>query len=378
VEEDGNKHDSDGNHQRKGGKKMKKGRRITKGFGLFLLFCVVVSFLVFTPSTGQAKAVTLRLAHSEAVTNIRHDVCLFFVKRVNELSKGDVKIDIFPAGAMGSHQACQQQVATGVLDFYITTAGLVSTFDPTRIQELIELPYLFDNYSQAYAFMDTPYVAKFYDPLKAKGIHYLVTWDNGFRHLTNNVRPVYTPQDMKGLKIRVVQSEMSINILQALGASAVPMSYAELYQAMQQKVVDGQENPFMNIYASKFYEVQKYMSLTKHQYSTLPIIISEMTWQRLDANQQNAILKAAEEAAPMFRKLVGANEDGQRKEMEKAGMKVNDVKDLTPFRKAQEPVYEWAKKKWGADKVSELLAEVEKTRKKYPVGGKVYFGPEDK
>ena len=342
-----------------------------------LALSIVMCFLALAPSIVQAKPVTLRLAHSEAVTNIRHDVCLFFVKRVAELSKGDVKIDIFPAGAMGSHQACQQQVATGVLDFYITTAGLVSTFDPTRIQELIELPYLFDNYSQAYAFMDTPYVAKFYDPLKAKGIHYLVTWDNGFRHLTNNVRPVYTPADMKGLKIRVVQSEMSINILQALGASAVPMSYAELYQAMQQKVVDGQENPFMNIYASKFYEVQKYMSLTKHQYSTLPIIISEMTWKRLDPNQQNAIQKAAEEAAPYFRKLVGSHEDGQRKEMEKAGMKVNDVTDLAPFRKSVEVVYDWAKKKWGADKVSELLSEVEKTRKKYPVGGKAYFGPED-
>ncbi|MCE5264785.1 MAG: TRAP transporter substrate-binding protein [Deltaproteobacteria bacterium] len=338
---------------------------------------IIVCFLTIAPSIVQAKPVTLRLAHSEAVTNIRHDVCIFFVKRVAELSKGDVKIDIFPAGAMGSHQACQQQVATGVLDFYITTAGLVSTFDPTRIQELVELPYLFDNYSQAYAFMDTPYVAKFYDPLKAKGIHYLVTWDNGFRHLTNNVRPVYTPADMKGLKIRVVQSEMSINILQALGASAVPMSYAELYQAMQQKVVDGQENPFMNIHASKFYEVQKYMSLTKHQYSTLPIIISEMTWKRLDANQQNAIQKAAEEAAPYFRKLVGSSEDGQRKEMEKAGMKVNDVTDLAPFRKSVQVVYDWAKKKWGADKVSELLSEVEKTRKKYPVGGKAYFGPED-
>lgn len=338
---------------------------------------IVIFILAIAPSIVQAKPVTLRLAHSEAVTNIRHDVCLFFVKRVAELSKGDVKIDIFPAGAMGSHQACQQQVATGVLDFYITTAGLVSTFDPTRIQELVELPYLFDNYSQAYAFMDTPYVAKFYDSLKAKGIHYLVTWDNGFRHLTNNVRPVYTPADMKGLKIRVVQSEMSINILQALGASAVPMSYAELYQAMQQKVVDGQENPFMNIHASKFYEVQKYMSLTKHQYSTLPIIISEMTWKRLDANQQNAIQKAAEEAAPYFRKLVGSSEDGQRKEMEKAGMKVNDVTDLAPFRKSVQVVYDWAKKKWGADKVSELLAEVEKTRQKYPVGGKAYFGPED-
>jgi len=357
---------------------MKKNSGMMKGFSLVFAFGLMAGLLLVTPGTGLAKPVTLRLAHSEAVTNIRHDVCLFFVKRAAELSKGDVKIDIFPAGAMGSHQACQQQVATGVLDFYITTAGLVSVFDPTRIQEIIELPYLFDNYSQAYAFMDTPYVAKVYDPLKAKGIHYLVTWDNGFRHLTNNVRPVYTPQDMKGLKIRVVQSEMSIDILQALGASAVPMSYAELYQAMQQKVVDGQENPFMNIYASKFYEVQKYMSLTKHQYSTLPIIISEMTWQRLDANQQNAILKAGQEAAPYFRKLVGSSEDGQRKEMEKAGMKINDVPDLTPFRKAVAVVYEGAKKKWGADRVNELLAEVEKTRKMYPVGGKVYFGPDDK
>jgi tripartite ATP-independent transporter DctP family solute receptor len=296
---------------------------------------------------------------------------------VAELSKGDIKIDVFPAGALGSHQACQQQVATGVLDFYITSAGLVSVFDETRSQELTELPYLFDNYSQAYAFMDTPYVTKFYEPLKAKGIHYLVTWDNGFRHMTNSVRPINTPQDMKGLKIRVQQSEMSIQIIQALGASAVPMAYGELYQAMQQKVVDGQENPFMNIYASKFYEVQKYMSLTKHQYSALPIIISEMTWQKLDANQQKAIQKAAEEVAPFYRKGMGSSENGQRKEMEKAGMKVNDIKDMTPFRKAQQSVYEWAKKKWGADKVTELLAEVEKIRNKYPEGGKVYFSPED-
>jgi tripartite ATP-independent transporter DctP family solute receptor len=225
--------------------------------------------------------------------------------------------------------------------------------------------------------MDTPYVAKFYDPLIAKGIRYLATWDNGFRHMTNNVRPIFTPQDMKGLKVRVVQSEMSINILNALGASAVPMSYSELYQALQQGVVDGQENPFANIWASKFYEVQKYMSVTKHQYSTLPIIISEMTWKKLNGNQQKAIQRAAMEGAPFYRKLMVSNEDDQRKAMEKAGMKINDVPDLAPFRKAVEVVYDWAKKKWGTDKVSETLAEVEKIRKKYPAG-KVYFGHEDK
>jgi tripartite ATP-independent transporter DctP family solute receptor len=342
----------------------------------FLALILVLSIPVFTPAPASAETVNLRLAHSEPTTNPRQDASIFFAKRVAELTNGEVKIEVFPAGTLGSHQACQQQVSMGVLDFYITTAGLVATYDDKRMQELVELPYLFDTYSQAYAFMDTPYVTKIYEPLKAKGIRYLATWDNGFRHLTNNVRPVYTPEDMKGMKIRVVQSEMSVDILEALGASAVPMSYTELYQAMEQKVVDGQENPFMNIYASKFYEVQKFMSLTKHQYSTLPLIISEMKWQKLSPSHQNAIQKAAMEAAPFYRKLVGSNEDKERKAMEQAGMKINDVPDLTPFRKAVEVVYAKAREKWGADKVNELLAEVEKIKKMYPEG-KVYFGPED-
>ncbi len=346
------------------------------GLGLWIVTSVLL-FMLAAPSAGWAKPVTLRLAHSEAVTNIRHDIVLMFVKRVAELSKGEVKIEVYPAGVMGTHTSCQEMVSLGTLDFYITTAGLVSVFDPQRTQELIELPYLFDTYSQAYAFMDTPFVTQFYEPLKAKGIRYLSTWDNGFRHMTNSVRPIFTPQDMKGLKIRVVKSEMSMNIINAMGGNAVPMSYSELYTALAQRVVDGQENPFMNIYASKFFEVQKYMSVTKHQYSTLPIILSEKTWKKLNANQQNAIQKAAMEAAPVFRKKVNANEDNQRKAMEKAGLKVNDVPDLTPFRKAVESVYGWAKKKWGDDKVSQVLAEVEKIRKKYPAG-KTYFGPDDK
>jgi len=141
-------------------------------------------------------------------------------------------------------------------------------------------------------------------------------------------------------------------------------------------VVDGQENPVMNIYASKFYEVQQFMSLTKHQYSTLPLIISEMTWKRLDPKHQQAIQQAAMEAAPFYRKMVVSQEADQIKAMEKAGMKINDVPDLAPFRKACESVYAGAREKWGADKVNELLSEVEKIKKMYPTG-KVYFGPGD-
>ena len=213
------------------------------------LMLTVAIFLMLGADSASAKTANLRLAHSEAVANIRHDVTIFFAKRVDEISKGEVKIEIFPAGVLGTHQGCQEQVSMGTLHFYITTAGLVSVFDPNRTQELLELPYLFDNYSQAYAFMDQPFVAKYYEPLIAKGIRYLATWDNGFRQMTNNARPINTPADMKGLKIRVVQSEMSINIINALGGSAVPMSYSDLYTALSQGVVDGQENPFMNIYS---------------------------------------------------------------------------------------------------------------------------------
>ena len=119
------------------------------------------------------------------------------------------------------------------------------------------------------------------------------------------------------------------------------------------------------------------MSVTKHQYSTLPLIFSEKTWRKLTDDQRKALQQAALEAAPFFRKKVGANEDDQRKAMEKAGMKVNDVADLAPFRQAVAPVYDWAKKKWGEAKVNEVLAEVEKIRKAYPAG-KTYFGPGDK
>lgn len=342
-----------------------------------LTLCLLLVGGLMAQAQPAQAATILRFAHSESTTNIRHETVLFFAKRLEEITKGDLKVEVFPSGQMGTHTQCQEMVSTGALDFYPTTAGLVSVFDAKRSQELIELPYLFDNYSQAYAFMDTDFVTEIYAPLQKKGIRYLATWDNGFRHMTNSKRPINTPADMKGLKVRVVKSEMSINIISAMGASAVPMAYSELYTALGSGVVDGQENPFMNIYASKFYEVQKYMSTTKHQYSTLPVIFSEQRWQSLNKKQRAAVKQAALEAATFIRKKVGANEDAQRAAMEKAGMKINDVPDLAPFRESMQKVYTWARGKWGAEKVNEVLKRVEAVRAKYPKDGS-YYGLEAK
>jgi tripartite ATP-independent transporter DctP family solute receptor len=337
---------------------------------------LLVGMVLMGPATGFAKTV-LRFAHSESTTNIRHLTIEFYAERIKKLSNGEIEVKIFPSGQMGTHTQCQEMVSTGALDFYATTAGLVSVFDPNRTQELIELPYLFDNYAQAYAFMDTDFVTDIYKPLQQNGIRYLATWCNGFRHMTNSKRPIYTPADMKGLKVRVVKSEMSIKIISAIGGNPVPMAYSELYTALGSGVVDGQENPFMNIYASKFYEVQKYMSTTKHQYSTLPIIFSEKRWQQLNDRQRKIVKQVALEAATFIRKRVGANEGKQREAMEKAGLKINDVPSLKPFREAVGSVYEWARGKWGSDKISEVLKRVEEIRKKYPKDGS-YFGLEEK
>ncbi|MCF8106413.1 MAG: TRAP transporter substrate-binding protein [Desulfohalobiaceae bacterium] len=330
---------------------------------------ILVVGLLLAMAFPSWAATTLRFAHAESTENIRHTAAEYFAKRLDQLTNGELKVEVYPSGQMGTHTQCQEMVASGDLDFYPTTAGLVSVFDKDRSQELIELPYLFDNYDQAYAFMDTDFVTKIYEPLQKEGIRYLATWDNGFRHMTNSVRPIRTPEDMEGLKIRVVKSEMSINIIKAMGASAVPMSYSELYTAMASGVVDGQENPIMNIYASKFYEVQDYLSLTKHQYSTLPLIMSEQRWQSLDKSQQKAVEQAALEAAQFMREKFGASEKKQRKLMEKAGLNINEVPDLTPFREAVEKVYAWASEKWGEEKVDEVLSKVEKIRKKYPEEG---------
>ena len=345
-----------------------------KGIAVFAVGGIILLGMLAMVQPSQA-ATTLRFAHSESTTNIRHEAALYFAERLEKLTNGDLKVEVYPAGQMGTHTQCQEMVATGALDIYATTAGLVSVFDDNRTQELIELPYLFDNYAQAYAFMDSDFVAQIYEPLQAKGIRYLATWDNGFRHMTNSKRPIFTVQDMKGLKVRVVKSEMSIKIISAMGANAVPMAYSELYTALASGVVDGQENPFMNIYASKFYEVQKYMSLTKHQYSTLPLIFSEQRWQTLNEEQHKALKQVALETAAFMRKKVLANEGNQRAAMEKAGMQINDIPDLTPFREAVQQVYTWARGKWGADKVDDILKRVEAVRQQYPQEGS-YIGIE--
>jgi len=349
-----------------GGAKMKQ----TK-----IASAVVISMMLAFALVANAAEFTMKFANPVSKEHSWGKAAEKFAELVTEATKGRVLVQAHHAGTLGQIRETLEMARVGTVDFVVAGTGHVTAFTPEI--GITVLPYLWKNTATMFKALDGPFGAVIDKALAKQGLALSAWWDNGFRHMTNSVRAINTPEDMKGLKIRVVQSEMSINIINALGGNAVPMSYSELYTALSQKVVDGQENPFMNIYASKFYEVQKYMSVTKHQYSTLPIIMSDKTWKKLDENQRKIIQKVALESAAYMRKKVGANEDSQRKAMEAAGMKVNDVKDLAAFRKTQEPVYEWAKKKWGAERVSAVMTEVEKYRKMYPAGS-TYFGLSDK
>jgi tripartite ATP-independent transporter DctP family solute receptor len=180
--------------------------------------------------------------------------------------------------------------------------------------------------------------------LPKKGMRVLAYWENGMRQITNNVRPIEKPEDLKGLKIRTPEDKMTLSIFKALGASPSPMAFSELYLALSQGVFDGQENPLTNIYAAKFDEVQKYISITNHKYESCPVIVSEVVWSKIPKNVQVILRKGAMKFAKKHRKMVQDNDAKLLAELQAKGMKVNRP-NLQMFQKATKKVYdEWANK----------------------------------
>ena len=189
---------------------------------------------------------------------------------------------------------------------------------------------------------------------KAKGLVLLAMWDNGIRHVSNNVRPITKPEDLAGIKIRTPPDPMTVDIFKALGANPTPLAFSELYIALQQGVVDGQENPLMNIHSSKLFEVQKYISLTGHKYESTPLLASKMVFDTLSKADQKAVLDAAAEAGKLNREMSAKADSELRSKMEDAGVKFNTV-DPAPFVAKTKPVYD----KW-EKQFPELVALVRK------------------
>jgi len=315
-----------------------------------LLTALLLTLALSTPVFAK---VVLKLGHIAEPTNPYAMGAEHFANLVKQKSKGDIEIKVFPSSQLGAQKELIEGLIYGTLDMTLTGTAELGTFQPQMA--LFDMPFLFKDRAHAYRALDSVGM-ELGKPLEARGIKLLGYMENGIRHLTNNTRPVKTPADMKGLKIRVMNNKVYVEMIKALGASPTPMAFAELYSAMQQGTVDGQENPSAHIYTKRFYEVQKYASLTGHAYAPEPVLISMSSWKKLTPAQQAIIQSAATESIAWQRKLSEKEDTEFWDKIRKTGkMQVLTV-DRKPFMDATQPIYKKLSKTVGQKNIDRVKA----------------------
>lgn len=315
-----------------------------------LLATVVMSAtLMAAPAWAQQ---TLRLAHNAAPGNPKAEASLKFAELVGQKTNGRLKVVVGGSAQFGDDVEALTNMRLGTLAFSANSQGSTSGVVPQFA--VLGLPFLFQELPQAWKVVDGPVGMQLGNNAKEKGLVLLAMWDNGIRHTTNNVRPITKPEDLAGVKIRTPPDPMTVDIFKALGANPTPLAFSELYIALQQGVMDGQENPLMNIYSSKIHEVQKYISLTGHKYESTPVLASKVVFDGLSKADQQAVLDAAAEAGKLNREMSQKSDTELRGKMEAAGIKFNEV-DPAPFAAKTKAVYD----KWQAQ-FPELVSLIQK------------------
>jgi tripartite ATP-independent transporter DctP family solute receptor len=245
----------------------------------FLRSLVAVAAGSLVSLGAQAQAVKLTLGHGAAPGNPRHEAAVKFADVLKARTAGRIEVQVAPSAQLGDDAAMLTALRTGALDMSANSQGAVANAVPEYAA--FGMPFLFEGLPQAWKLLDGPLGKELAERSAEKGLVVLGYWDNGIRHMSNSKKPLLKPEDLKGLKMRTPPDAVTVDIMQALGAEAQQIKFAELYVALQQGVVDGQENPLMNIHASKLYEVQKFISLTGHKYEMTPFLMSKRSWDKL-------------------------------------------------------------------------------------------------
>ncbi|MFC3285835.1 TRAP transporter substrate-binding protein [Litchfieldella rifensis] len=301
-----------------------------------LIGSVFVAGSMVVTSSALAEQ-TLKFAHGAAEGNPRWEASELFAQLVEESTDGEIKIDVGGNAQYGDDMEAISQMRLGTLAMSANSQGATASVVPEF--NLLGLPFLFDSLPTAWRVMDGEVGDELKKVANEKGLVLLTLWDNGIRHVSNSVQPIESPEDLEGMKVRTPPDEMTVDIFEALGANPTPMNFSELYIALQQGVVDGQENPLMNIYSSKIYEVQDYISLTAHKYESTPVFISKMVWDSLAPDHQEAIQEAALEAGEFQRQASLEADEELKGEMIEAGVEFNEV-SKQPFIEATASVYD--------------------------------------
>jgi TRAP-type transport system periplasmic protein len=286
-----------------------------------------------------------------------------FKELVERDTKGRLEVQLFANSQLGDDTKMMTALRAGTLEMTCPSTAPVSGLDKKWMA--FDLPFLFPNEEVADKVMDGPLGQKFLDSLSQHGIKGIGFWENGYRQLSNSVKEVKSPDDVKGLKIRTMENPVHLTAFRALGANPTPMPFGELFTSLQQRIIDGQENPVTTIYLQKFYEVQKYTTLTNHFYSPFVFMMSKKTWDSLSKEDQDIVMKAGKEAGIYERKVNREMMTESVTNLEKAGMVVTK---LTPdqqkaFMNATKDVASKFEAEIGKDIIQEMRAEIAKHSK---------------
>lgn len=333
---------------------------------LAVLLAIVVAFSLVGCGSGKkaqapekadpGKKYVLKLGHVANPSNPYAQAAVRFAKLVNERTKGAVEIEVFPSSQLGDQRDLLEGLQLGTVDIALTSSAVLAQFAP-KVQ-VIDLPYIFRDSQHVYKVLDGPLAKEIFAGLDKKDMIYVSSWENGFRHLTNSRGPIVKPGDMDGLKIRVMENKVYIQMMKALGANPTPMAMGEVFTALQQGTVDAQENPISQIYASRFYEVQKYLTLDGHTYSPEIVVFSKKTVDKLPKEYVDIMKKTAVEVRDWERKKMADDENKMLDTCKKAGMQVTT---LTPeqkqaFADKMKPVWAQFEKIVGKDLIDKILA----------------------
>ena len=328
---------------------------------------VALAVLVALPVAALAQQKVLKYAHFQPARpdQPKHAAALAFKDYVEKATNGSIKVEILPAGQFGNDADTMTGLRLGTLEMAVAHDGAIATvYKPIGI---LGIPFLYENHEHAWRVYDSPWLQGFSDDMiKKTGIRLMSLADNGVRHFTNSKKPIHTPDDMKGMKIRVMPSPVFQTLVTSLGASPSAIPWAELPTALQQKVVDGEENGVTNIIAASLYQYQKYITLDGHVWSIHGYTINEKFYQSLTPVERKAVDEATKIATGIHRKMTSDQDKNAKEILTKLGMEVTEITpaQLAQFRNlAQPPVKAWAEKEIGKEYVDNLFKAIEATKK---------------
>lgn len=319
------------------------------------------------PATHAQTPKVMKYAHFQPAKDDqpKHVAALAFKEHVEKATNGSIKVEIYPAGQFGKDQPTMEGLKMGTLELAVAHDGAIATVH--KPIGVLGIPFLYDNHEHAWRVYDSAWKDAFsQDMVKKQGIRMLGIADNGVRHFTNSLRPIQTPADMKGMKIRIQPSPVFKTLIESLGASPSAIPWAELPTALQQKVVDGQENGVTNILAASLYQHQKFATLDGHVWSIHAYMVNERFYSRLSDVEKKAVNEGVQKAVTIHRTMTADQDKGAKKILEGVGMQVYEPTpaQVAEFRKlAQPPVRQWAESEIGKEYVEALFKAVASTKK---------------